>query len=40
MTSETISKIEILVIRIATLLFLLIGILKILKIEMSSLWHG
>lgn len=40
MTSETISKIEIFVIRIAALLFLLIGVLKVLKIELFSLWHG
>ena len=39
MTTESLSKIESLLIRIAAILFLLIAIIKVLKVELSSLWH-
>lgn len=39
MTTESLSKLETLLIRIAAILCLLITIIKVLKVEISSLWH-
>lgn len=39
MSTEDLTKFEILAIRIAAILCLLITIIKVLKVELSSLWH-
>jgi hypothetical protein len=39
MTTESLTKCEILAIRIAAILCLLITLVKVLTIEISSLWH-
>ncbi len=36
--TDTLTKIEWIILRIALILLLLIGILKVLKVELSSLW--
>ena len=36
---DRLSEVERLILRVALILFLLIGVIKVLKVEWASLWH-